>query len=485
MKNRIKYIYYSNFIDGVRRRIHPFIMKHKFDSKLINESENFLRLHLGCGNIHFPGYINIDFRKTDATDYVCNAIKLPLVSSSVEVIEIYHMIEHLPKEVLLKALRNWWDKLTPGGRLVIECPDFDKIVEEYLEGNENRLNNIFGLSRFRGDNHLWGYNFSRLRIILEENGFKGVKKCAPQDYHRLQEPCMRVEAYKSLHEKDLPSPNQEWLKRKQIRPETLTVEWRENHIHARILSELKKELFEGKTTISMGCGTGNLEVILGKGGCSVVGIDISDKALQTAKRHKEYENLDNIHFIKSHIDEVPFLEDSFNAGYAIEVIEHIEPDKLENLFLEIKRVLKPDSKFLITLPNKNAYLDTGHRQFFTKSSLAELFDKLNISFNWIELEEREDKYRKHNMLKALLTNEPAFKITKQKKICAIGGYESFGYNQLGFHWDGQARAFRELGFETLFLDIRKDQDYENIKTKILDFKPDILWLGLIDCLSLL
>jgi hypothetical protein len=75
----------------------------------------------------------------------------------------------------------------------------------------------------------------------------------------------------------------------------------------------------------------------------------------------------------------------------------------------------------------------------------------------------------------------ALEIIQSRRICAIGGYETYRYIQLGFHWDGQVRAFKELGYNSLFLDIRKDT-YENLRRKILDFSPDILWLGLKECL---
>ena len=185
-------IHYSKVLDCVRTLMHRIVIKYKLTAKVTNAKEEFLKLHIGCGNKHFPGYINIDIRKTKATDYVCSAIQLPFPDTSVGIIETCHLMEHLPRYDMPKALREWWQVLVPGGKLVIECSDFDRTVEEYLEGNEERLNNIFGLRRFKGGAYLWGYNFFRLKKVLEKYGHEGVKQCTPQDYHRIEEPCMRV-----------------------------------------------------------------------------------------------------------------------------------------------------------------------------------------------------------------------------------------------------------------------------------------------------
>ena len=56
--------------------------------------------------------------------------------------------------------------LKPGGVLIIECPNFDQAVKDYLQGNEDRIDNIFGLQRFEGDTHYCGYNFKRLKLML-------------------------------------------------------------------------------------------------------------------------------------------------------------------------------------------------------------------------------------------------------------------------------------------------------------------------------
>ena len=84
----------------------------------------------------------------------------------------------------------------PGGKLIIECLDFDKSVNEYVEGNEKRIDNIFGLQRFPGDTHQFGYNFKRLEKLLEMVGFKDIQQREPQDSHTEDEPCLRVECVK-------------------------------------------------------------------------------------------------------------------------------------------------------------------------------------------------------------------------------------------------------------------------------------------------
>jgi len=158
--------------------------------------EEPLRLHLGCGRRHLDGYVNIDHLKTDATDKVLDIRRLPFKDNSVEIIETYHVIEHLPRHDLPKVLKEWRRILAPGGKLVIECPNLDESVKEYLQGNDERLDNIFGKQRFPGDIHLFGYNFRRLRELLEVCEYRDIKECLPKDYHVQQEPCLRVECIK-------------------------------------------------------------------------------------------------------------------------------------------------------------------------------------------------------------------------------------------------------------------------------------------------
>ena len=159
-------------------------------------SNGNLKLHIGCGNIELKGYINIDIRHAPAADFVTDARKLPCKSNSVEIIETYHVIEHISFSDVESMLHEWYRVLMPKGRLVIECPDFDKAIAEYLSGNEKRLYSIYGRRRYNGDSHLWGYNAKRLKRLLISVGFSKTNELEAKDRHKNEEPCLRIEATK-------------------------------------------------------------------------------------------------------------------------------------------------------------------------------------------------------------------------------------------------------------------------------------------------
>ena len=156
-----------------------------------------MKLHLGCGAIFLSGFMNIDTREGIGADFVCDARSIPYPPNSIERIETYHMIEHIfPQSSHRMMFNHWYNLLKPDGVLIIECPDFDAAVKEYLAGNTIRLNNIFGLHRWPGDTHVWGYNYERLASELVLVGFQGIVEKEAQDGHTKIEPCIRVEAYK-------------------------------------------------------------------------------------------------------------------------------------------------------------------------------------------------------------------------------------------------------------------------------------------------
>jgi len=175
-----------------------------------------VRLHLGCGRKRLPGYINIDCMATEATDQICDIKKLPYNDNTVDTIECYHAFEHIPVCLhaniesgygekyasLIAVLQEWKRVLKPEGNLVIEMPDLDGVMREYLESPESRreelLISIYGSYRAYDDIdiHRWGANKARLTYLLEKAEFRFIKFCEATDYHKEIAPCLRVEAIK-------------------------------------------------------------------------------------------------------------------------------------------------------------------------------------------------------------------------------------------------------------------------------------------------
>ena len=155
-----------------------------------------LLLNVGCGSKPKPGYINIDIQ-TKAADVHASAVSLPFRHNSVDVIESYHLIEHMDRKDGNEALRHWYNLLKRDGKLVIECPDLEVIIEQYLKiRNEELLYSVYGRNRYAYDIHLWGYTKNSMTNLLRMIGFSKVSTGPGTDYHAKFEPCMRVEAIK-------------------------------------------------------------------------------------------------------------------------------------------------------------------------------------------------------------------------------------------------------------------------------------------------
>jgi glycosyltransferase involved in cell wall biosynthesis len=89
-----------------------------------------LRLHLGCGEQHFDGYINIDYPPSEhnvmqvKADIFANITELDFPPSSVDEIRLHHVFEHFDRATALAMLIKWHQWLKIGGKLHIETPDF-------------------------------------------------------------------------------------------------------------------------------------------------------------------------------------------------------------------------------------------------------------------------------------------------------------------------------------------------------------------------
>ncbi len=90
-------------------------------------------LHIGCGDINAPGFINIDARSKPHIDIVTtNLFKLDNIPDNVaHMIYMSHVLEHVSHREIAATLNEMRRILTIGGVLRISVPDFDKITNIY------------------------------------------------------------------------------------------------------------------------------------------------------------------------------------------------------------------------------------------------------------------------------------------------------------------------------------------------------------------
>lgn len=97
-----------------------------------------VKLHLGCGEKYLEGYINIDYPPSEHTvmtvkaDIYQDIRTLEYNDNSVDEIRNHHLFEHFPRAEALKLLADWRRWLKPGGKLLIETPDFEESARAYI-----------------------------------------------------------------------------------------------------------------------------------------------------------------------------------------------------------------------------------------------------------------------------------------------------------------------------------------------------------------
>ena len=76
-----------------------------------------MKLNLGCGQLKFRGFENVDYPEVDLRK------PLPYADESVDEILMIHVLEHLGKDEAIRCLTECKRIMRAGGRLMVEVPD--------------------------------------------------------------------------------------------------------------------------------------------------------------------------------------------------------------------------------------------------------------------------------------------------------------------------------------------------------------------------
>jgi predicted SAM-dependent methyltransferase len=152
------------------------------------------KLHLGCGQRYFEGYVNIDYplsehsvQQTSVADEYHDLLSLRYPAGSIDEVRLHHVFEHFQRAAACALLASWNSWLRQGGILHIEVPDFGRTARAVLSRWSNEtakgvgLRHIFGSQEAHWAVHYEGYTDKTLPRLLNAFGFT-VDKVVQERY---------------------------------------------------------------------------------------------------------------------------------------------------------------------------------------------------------------------------------------------------------------------------------------------------------------
>lgn len=142
-----------------------------------------------------------------------------------------------------------------------------------------------------------------------------------------------------------------------------------------------------KKVLDFGCGSGYGTALISQHCKEIIGIDISNEAVEYAKSKYSSSNLSFLSIDSVETCPLPFNDNEFEVILSFQVIEHI--DNTTAFLKEINRVLKPGGEAIIVTPDRSTRLfsfqkpwNIWHVKEFSKDSLSKelgsIFNETNI-----------------------------------------------------------------------------------------------------------
>jgi SAM-dependent methyltransferase len=164
---------------------------------------------------------------------------------------------------------------------------------------------------------------------------------------------------------------------------------------------LLKRIHNNSKILNIGLGTGNFERLALSAQHETYSLDPSDASVQEFKDwvrtqfNKEgIQDLDVIKSVDDHFktgvsQDIPFSNEMFDYVIMSEVLEHLTDEILDATLPEVKRVLKPHGRFLVTVPAQEVLEESnvvcphcqksfhrwGHEQSFTLEKIRSIVGK--------------------------------------------------------------------------------------------------------------
>jgi 2-polyprenyl-3-methyl-5-hydroxy-6-metoxy-1,4-benzoquinol methylase len=141
-----------------------------------------------------------------------------------------------------------------------------------------------------------------------------------------------------------------------------------------ITDTLKDKLPKGSVVLDVGCGNGVISRSLGELNYNVLGIDVSEKAIEKAN---QLNSLPNVSFKVLSAEQLVAEGKKYDAVICSEVLEHLHNP--ETLLKTLYQSLSDNGFLIVTVPN-----GSGPRESFVTKPIISLQKKNNITWKTIK-----------------------------------------------------------------------------------------------------
>lgn len=268
-----------------------------------------IKLNLGAGGVDYQDYLSVDLNDKRAHIHM-DITKLDFDDNSVTEILASHVFEHLNPYKAFEILQDWLRVLKPGGKLIMEMPDIEKVCRAFLEADlqlrYGLLNVIYGSvnTTDTGDPsditspHLFGWWPQSMYDHLMGAGYENVVFMDEQIPHPGHN--FRVEANKPNIITNIITPGSiDHVELKQQEPNTYHEIYEMNNYNVQE-SEIK-----GKTVIDIGANLGMFSMYcLERGARDTIAVEAQPTVynLGLLNNVKQFNNIKSYNLAASDID---------------------------------------------------------------------------------------------------------------------------------------------------------------------------------------
>lgn len=184
----------SRFISEIFLRF-DFLKRSVVKPKVPVNAGDKTYVHIGCGEINAPEFINIDARPHShvhiVTDDLIGGLQ-QFPDDSIDLVYMSHLLEHISHREVLSVLKNIYKKIAKEGVLRIGVPDFDYICDIYTKNGKNMESIILplmGAQDYPYNFHYGMFNEQSLTTLLLKAGFTSVRRWDPEtvDHHDFED----------------------------------------------------------------------------------------------------------------------------------------------------------------------------------------------------------------------------------------------------------------------------------------------------------